>query len=313
MKIFFVLLCAAAAASALLNPSYFVERSAEDVLRGARRLVEGDQLSQLPLSRRLSPDAGPICVTGADGGIGKEIVREFEDLGYEVIPCGRSQFDLGNLEETAIAGEEISKKKPSALVLNAGVWPSFLEYSDDELEIGFQVNHLSQYLLSKIIRAPRVVILSSVAHAFCDELRLEDVNWENRKFDSTLSYAATKLMNLLQGEIAVHPGFVSTTGLFRSLSPRQLLNSLPDPFGLLPRLPNNLPLPPSPKTPRQAARDVVYATLDLHLHKGVYLSDGVPTPTSTVVTPTLAAELKTFSDDLLRKKLPESIASTLIL
>lgn len=289
--------------AAALQPQYFIERSTEEVVRGARRLVEGDQLSQLPLSRRLSPKEGPVCVTGAEGGIGREIVNVLEELGYEVIPCGRSTFDLGSLRETADAAREIAEKEPSAVVLNAGIWPSFLEYSDDELEIGFQVNHLSQYLLAKILKT-RTIVLSSLAHALCDDLRLDDVNWNSRSFDSSQNYAATKLMNLLVNEIAVHPGFISSTGLFRNLSPQQLLNNLPDPFGLVPRLPT-LPLPPSPKTPRQAARDVVYATLDTSLEKGVYLSDGLPTPTSDLVTPERILQLRTFSDDLLREKLPD--------
>lgn len=316
---------------------YFTERSREDVLRKAKRVVLGDQLSQLQKESR--QQQGPICVTGTTSGIGNNVACELATLGYEVIACGRNAhkvptqchrqfvFDLADLEATASAADQIRELQPTVLILNAGVWPTVLEYTVDELELGFQVNHLAQFLLyTKLADSlERVVVLTSLAHAGCDDLGLDDINWEKRAFDPALSYSATKLMNLLfakelarrsKSAIAVHPGIVATD-LFRSFSLQSALNRIPDPFGLLPAMPNldfqpladvlvqNPQLNPTPlKTPIEAARDVIYAAIDTNLDTGLYLSDAEPTPPFLPAT-TDEAQLRlwNFSEQLLKNKL----------
>lgn len=316
---------------------YFTERSREDIVRKAKRIVLGDQLSQLQNESRRQN--GPICVTGTTGGIGNNVACELTALGYDVIACGRNAlkvppqchrqfiFDLADLEATVSAADQIRELQPTVLILNAGVWPTILEYTVDELELGFQVNHLAQFLLYQKLAdsLERVVVLTSLAHAGCDDLGLDDINWEKRAFDPALSYSATKLMNLLfakelarrsKSAIAVHPGIVATD-LFRGFSLQSALNRIPDPFGLLPAMPNldfqpladllvqNPQLNPTPlKTPVEAARDVVYAAIDTNLDTGLYLSDAEPTPPFLPATTEEAQRrLWDFSERLLESKL----------
>ena len=195
-------------------------------------------------------------VTGGNSGIGKETAVELAGMGAHLIIAAR------NPTKAAAAVQEVLDRKPGAavetlpldlasfasvhafagaftarfdhldiLVNNAGGSLAKRTVTEDGHETQFQVNHLSHFLLTSLLRdtllaapAPRVVNVSSTGHTFArDGLDFDDLDWERRKYRGFLVYCATKLANILftrelarrESETritanAVHPGWVGS-------------------------------------------------------------------------------------------------------
>ena len=195
-------------------------------------------------------------VTGGNSGIGKETAVELAGMGAHVIIAAR------NPTKAAAAVKEVLARKPGAavetlpldlasfasvrafadaftarfdaldiLVNNAGGSLAKRTVTEDGHETQFQVNHLSHFLLTALLReqlaaapAARVVNVSSTGHTFArDGLDFDDLEWERRKYRGFLVYCATKLANVLftrelarrEGDTkitanAVHPGWVGS-------------------------------------------------------------------------------------------------------
>jgi len=199
---------------------------------------------------------GKLCVvTGANVGIGKETAKDFVRRGARVIIACRDlkkaeEAKLEIIQETGItnkvevmhldlssfksvrkfASDLCSKEgKLDVLVNNAGVAFHPKTITEDGQEQVFQVNHLSNFLLTNLLTDllkasgnARVINLSSLAHKWAKNgIQFDDLKWEDTKFDTWQSYGQSKLANILFTKeyarlnksvnvYAVHPGAVST-------------------------------------------------------------------------------------------------------
>jgi len=193
-----------------------------------------------------------ILVTGATDGIGKQTAIDLAKQGAHVIVHGRHPekveatrqavekagaakadgvvFDLASFASVRKGAEEITKRvdRLDVLVNNAGVFMNERVLTQDGIETTFQVNHLSPFLLTRllidtVLKGPgaRVVNVSSIAHRR-GRLSLEDLQRE-RGFDGYTAYAQSKLANVLFTlefanrfpperitANALHPGVVGT-------------------------------------------------------------------------------------------------------
>jgi len=201
-------------------------------------------------------DGQVAVITGGNSGIGKETAAELAGMGAHVIIAAR------NPTKAAAAVAEIQQRSPGAtvehlpldlasfasvhafadaftarfdrldvLVNNAGASLAKRTVTDDGHETQFQVNHLSHYLLTRLLHpqleaapAARVINVSSTGHTFARAgLDFDDLDWERRKYRGFLVYCATKLANVLfTRELArryedtkltanaVHPGWVAS-------------------------------------------------------------------------------------------------------
>jgi NAD(P)-dependent dehydrogenase (short-subunit alcohol dehydrogenase family) len=201
-------------------------------------------------------DGKVVVITGGNSGIGKETAVELTGMGAHVIIAAR------NPTKAAAAIKEIQDRVPQAqvehlpldlasfasvhaftdifnerfdqldvLVNNAGGTLQKRTVTEDGHETQFQVNHLSHYLLTRLLMdqlkaapAARVINVSSMAQGYAKGgLDFEDLDWEHRKYRGFLVYCATKLANVLfTRELArrvedtkitanaVHPGFVGS-------------------------------------------------------------------------------------------------------
>ena len=206
-------------------------------------------------------------VTGGGGGIGRETVRALVAAGCaHVVLCARNVaagqavadevnrgskadvvkvvlLDLADLESVKRAAEAIKDEHSGIdfLVLNAGVMMCPLMRTKQGLEMQFGTNHIGHFLFTKLLlervvaagtesQPSRVVSLSSIAHTL-GRIRLDDLNYDNRWYESSTAYGQSKLANLLfarqlarrlardgQGArvkvYSVHPGSI-VTGLQR--------------------------------------------------------------------------------------------------
>jgi NAD(P)-dependent dehydrogenase (short-subunit alcohol dehydrogenase family) len=195
-------------------------------------------------------------VTGGNSGIGKETAVELAGMRAQVVIAAR------NPTKATAAVKEVKDRAPGAavehlpldlasfasvrafagavserfahldvLVNNAGVVLRRRTTTEDGHETQLQVNHLSHFLLTNLLReqlehapAGRVVNVSSSGHTYArNGLDFDDLEWSRRRYQGFGVYCATKLANVLfTRELAnrwpatkvtanaVHPGLVGS-------------------------------------------------------------------------------------------------------
>jgi NAD(P)-dependent dehydrogenase (short-subunit alcohol dehydrogenase family) len=198
-------------------------------------------------------------VTGVSAGLGVETSRALLARGAEVVGTARdlakartamkdiiaqygdkfklAEMDLASLASVRKCADALNAEgKPFRIVIaNAGVMMTPPGKTADGYELQFGTNHVGHFVfinrIAKLIPSGgRLVNLSSSAHQFGD-LDLDDFHFEKRAYDPTVSYAASKVANVLftiefdrrhkaRGvrAAAVHPGGIMTE-LMRHLTP----------------------------------------------------------------------------------------------
>jgi NAD(P)-dependent dehydrogenase (short-subunit alcohol dehydrogenase family) len=218
-------------------------------------------------------------VTGANSGTGKETARRLAAAGARVVMAVRTvekgeaaraeilaeqpgatlevrRLDLADLASVrAFADVLTAEATPlDLLVNNAGVMaPPSRMTTADGFELQFGSNYLGPFALTVRLlplllaaRAPRVATMSS-GMATVGRIRFDDPQWEHRRYRANLTYAQSKLANLMfTRELAAiaedrgwdlmstgaHPGYTRTNlqtagaALGRDKPKRNLLLSL---------------------------------------------------------------------------------------
>jgi retinol dehydrogenase-12 len=201
-------------------------------------------------------DGQVAVITGANSGIGKETAAELAGMGAHVVIAARNPtkaaaamhdihervsnasveflpLDLASFAAVRAFADIFKARfdRLDVLVNNAGLTLRKRTVTEDGHETQFQVNHLSHYLLTRLLdaqlaaaAAARIVNVSSTGHTFArDGLNFDDLDWTRRRYRGFLVYCATKLANVLftrelarrfgDSKItanAVHPGFVGS-------------------------------------------------------------------------------------------------------
>jgi NAD(P)-dependent dehydrogenase (short-subunit alcohol dehydrogenase family) len=188
-----------------------------------------------------------FIITGANGGLGIEATKVLASKGATVIMACRNvakarpladridgdvrvePLDLADLASVRAFADNTGDV--DVLINNAGLMNIPFSRTKDGFETQFGVNHLGHFALTGLLLdriGDRVVSLSSVAHKQANKLRIDDLNYENRRYQRNAAYAQSKLADLMFGRelqrrlteagstkrsYAVHPG-VSATDLF---------------------------------------------------------------------------------------------------
>ncbi|XP_059504382.1 retinol dehydrogenase 13-like isoform X1 [Stegostoma tigrinum] len=206
-----------------------------------------------------------IIITGANTGIGKETARELASRGGRIIMACRDMekcetaareirgetlnhdvyakhLNLASLKSIREFAKQINEEEENVNVLinNAGVMRCPHWKTEDGFEMQLGVNHLGHFLLTNLLLEKlknsgngRIINVSSLAHKV-GQVDFNDLNWENKKYDTKAAYCQSKLANILfTRELvkklhgsnvtvnAVHPGVVNTelgrhTGMHKS-------------------------------------------------------------------------------------------------
>jgi NAD(P)-dependent dehydrogenase (short-subunit alcohol dehydrogenase family) len=196
-----------------------------------------------------------VVITGATSGIGYHTARKYASHGANLLCINRntqksealcreieSEFgvrcdfriaDLGSLPDIHKVGKELLKlEQPiDVLIHNAGIYLTKRELSPDGIEKVFVIQHLTSFILNIILmdklksqESARIIMVNSEGHRFAAwGLRLDDLNWERRRYSGLKSYGSAKLAQLLSMLVfndhfqnsgvainAMHPGAVKT-------------------------------------------------------------------------------------------------------
>ncbi|WP_405489853.1 oxidoreductase [Nocardia sp. NBC_00511] len=188
-----------------------------------------------------------FVITGANGGLGEQTTKVLASKGATVIMACRNAakaqpiadaidgdvrvaaLDLADLASVREFAEQTGEF--DVLINNAGLMNVPFSRTKDGFETQWGVNHLGHYALTGLLLdkiRDRVISLASIAHKQTPKLWVDDLNYENRRYQRNLAYAQSKLSNLMfarelqrrfteagsaKRSYGVHPG-VSATDLF---------------------------------------------------------------------------------------------------
>jgi len=196
-----------------------------------------------------------VVITGATSGIGYYTARKYaahganllcinrnlqksEALCHEIesefgVKCDYKIADLSNLRDIHRVADELLKLNTSIdiLIHNAGNYLTKRELTPDGLEKVFVIQYLSSFILNFILmdklksqEKARIIMVNSEGHRFAAwGLRIDDLNWEKRRYSGLRSYGSAKIAQLLSMIVfddnfqntgisinAMHPGAVKT-------------------------------------------------------------------------------------------------------
>jgi retinol dehydrogenase-13 len=196
-----------------------------------------------------------VVITGATSGIGYHTARKYaahgatilcvnrniqksEDLCREIenefgVKCSYKIADLSNLIDIYQVAEELFKlNKPiDVMIHNAGIYLTKRELTADGIEKVFVIQYLSSFIINFILMdklksqgKARIIMVNSEGHRFAAwGLKLDDLNWEKRRYSGLKSYGSAKIAQLLSMIIfnehiqntgvtinSMHPGAVKT-------------------------------------------------------------------------------------------------------
>lgn len=157
-----------------------------------------------------------VVVTGASGGIGLVTARELARVGARVVLAVRS-VDKGEKAASDMAGRTEVRQLDVAslasvrafaagwtgdldiLINNAGIMQVPLSRTADGFESQAATNHFGPFALTALLLphiTDRIVTVSSQLHRR-GHVRLDDLNWEKRRYNDLGAYADSKLDVLL--------------------------------------------------------------------------------------------------------------------
>ena len=196
-----------------------------------------------------------VVITGATSGIGYHTARKYaahganllcinrnlqksKDLRREIenefnVKCDYRIADLSKVNEIIRVSTELSQLNIpiEVLIHNAGIYLTKREITADGFEKVFVVHYLSSFIMNYILKKKlkaqeksRIIMVSSEGHRFAVwGLRLDDLNWEKRRYSGLKSYGSAKTAQLLSMILfneyynntgvtinSMHPGAVKT-------------------------------------------------------------------------------------------------------
>jgi retinol dehydrogenase-13 len=196
-----------------------------------------------------------VLITGATAGIGYVTARKFASHGARLLCINRNEkkskelkaeienefgvsceyiiADLSNLEDVRDIAEKLRKINIpiDVLIHNAGIYLTRREATAEGFERVFVVNHLASFMINILLGEKlksqgkaKIILVNSEGHRFAAwGLRLDDLNWEKRRYSGLKSYGSAKLAQLLTMLLfdeyfstsgvtinAMHPGAVKT-------------------------------------------------------------------------------------------------------
>jgi short-subunit dehydrogenase len=200
-------------------------------------------------------DGKLVVITGATSGIGYLTARKYASMGADLICVNRNHeksealkkeivgefavkceyiiADLSKLDEIYRVGKELTQLNTeiNVLIHNVGIYLTKRETTTDGLEKVFVVQYLASFIINYLLidklksqEKARIIMVNSEGHRFAAwGLRIDDLNWDKRRYSGLKSYGSAKVAQLLSMIVfnehfkntgisinAMHPGAVKT-------------------------------------------------------------------------------------------------------
>jgi len=223
-----------------------------------------------------------VVISGATSGIGFATAQKYASHGADILCINRNEekskelcealigqyhtrctyliADFTKLSEVHAIAKQLSalKRNIDVLIHNAGVYVTKKTFTANNLEMVFQTNYLSSFILNCYLKdkftrqkSGRILFVNSEAHRFAVwGLHLDDLSWDKHRYSGLKSYGAAKTAQLLSmiklkehfagtgvTVNAMHPGNVKTNsgqnnGRFYKLYKRIVVDSTAKPLDI---------------------------------------------------------------------------------
>lgn len=196
-----------------------------------------------------------LVITGGTSGIGYYTIRKYASCGANILCINRNEeksiqlceeirrdygvgcdyriADLGSLADIHKVGKVLAEMDAviDVLIHNAGMYINRRVITADGLEMTFAVNYLSSFIINYLIKdklrkqeRSRILMVNSEGYRFAVwGVRLDDLNWQKRRYSGLQAYGSAKTCQLLSMILfedyfrssgvtmnAMHPGAVRT-------------------------------------------------------------------------------------------------------
>jgi retinol dehydrogenase-13 len=197
-----------------------------------------------------------LVITGGTSGICYCTIRKYASCGADILCINRNEeksiqlceeiqrdygvgcdyriADLGSLADIHKAGKELAEMNAviDVLIHNAGIYINRRVITADGLEITFVVDYLSTFIINYLLKdklrkqeRSRILMVNSEGYRFAVwGPRLDDLNWQKRRYSGLQAYGSAKICQLLSMILfedcfrgsgvtlnAMHPGVVRTS------------------------------------------------------------------------------------------------------
>jgi retinol dehydrogenase-13 len=239
-----------------------------------------------PLECQDDFDGRLVVITGATSGIGYVTAREYASHGANLLVINRNEektlnlreeinrdfdvefdymlADFAHISEVKKVGEELANSglNIDVFIHNAGVYLPKRTISNDGLEMVFQVDHLSSFILNYLLKDKlkaqqkcRIILVNSEGHRFAIlGLKLDDLNWVKRRYSGLKSYGSAKTAQLLT-MIKFNEYFQKSGVTINAMHPGNVKTNMGEESG---GLFQRIFIEPSYKSPRISAKALYY-------------------------------------------------------
>ena len=184
-----------------------------------------------------------VVVTGATSGIGYHTARKYASRGANILCINRSEkksralqaalendfgvscayilADLSMLKDIYRVAEQLRETVDpiDVLIHNAGIYLTKKELTPEGIDKVFMVHHLAPFVINILLMEKlrsqenaRIILVNSEGHRFAAwGLRMDDLNWQKRRYSGLKSYGSAKLAQLLT--MLVFDEYFSDTGV----------------------------------------------------------------------------------------------------
>ena len=232
------------------------------LIKKYRKEYKWSNIGAMLRNQRLDPrictedfDGRLVVITGATSGIGLVTAQKYVSHGAKILCVNRDErksvelcealknqygaqcaymvADFAKLADVHAVGRRLAALDEAidVLIHNAGVYLTQKTFTTDNLEMVFQTNYLSTYILNYYVKEKfikqkkgRILFVNSEAHRFAVwGLHLDDLAWDRHRYSGLKSYGAAKTAQLLSmiklndyfagsgvTVNAMHPGNVQT-------------------------------------------------------------------------------------------------------
>jgi retinol dehydrogenase-13 len=196
-----------------------------------------------------------LVITGGTSGIGYYTIRKYASCGANILCINRNEeksirlceeikrdygvgcdyklADLGSQADTHKVGKDLAEMDAviDVLIHNAGMYLNRRVITADGLELTFAVDYLSSFIINYLLKdklskqeSARILMVNSEGYRFAVwGARLDDLNWQKRRYSGLQAYGSAKICQLLSMILfedyfrgsgvtlnAMHPGAVRT-------------------------------------------------------------------------------------------------------
>ena len=183
-----------------------------------------------------------VALSGATGGLGRELCKRLCSLGAGLLLLDRSRarslalieqlreefpqahlehitLDLEDMDRADAVSEQLSERQVDYLVLNAGAYSIPRHKCSTGYDNVYQINFVSPYYLARTLlpsisaRGGKVVVVGSIAHNY-SKIDPSDIDFSTRKAASKVYGNAKRYLMFsltgLDGVSVTHPGIAVT-------------------------------------------------------------------------------------------------------